>query len=437
MKTNIKRWPYLFIGSIAFLFAGLVYGWPIFSPIFASEFPSWNTADLALTFTFCMSFFCIGNLLGGPIANKISPRATMIIAAALISLGFIGTTAVQENTIILLYLTYGVIASFGIGIIYNITLTVVTKWFPEKVGTASGVLMMSFAISTLFLGTPASYLMLHFGWRYVFIALGILTGSVLVIASILLKYPGKDVLLPAKTVKEDESAGTDKSFTALQMVKSKSFWLFMLWGVFVLVSVFSLMGSTSLIASDIGASATLATLSVSIIGISNGLGRLILGSAYDKFGRRKAMLLGSSFLLLSGILIIGAFKTGSIALMVAGFILCGIAYGGVPSMGSAFIVDYYGSKGYSLKFGIVSLYILFGSLGSYLAGVIKMATGSFETVFYVVVGFEILAVVVSLFISKKQLASLEDGKLEEIETVNITTAKEGEEYSAESAKVAY
>ncbi|NTV91433.1 MAG: OFA family MFS transporter [Clostridiales bacterium] len=404
-KTNLKRWPYMAVGFGVFLFVGLIYGWPIFAPVFGAEFKSWNSAALALTFTISMSCFCVGNMLGGMIVKRTSVRIATIISAACILAGFIATTRVQESSIWVLYVSYGVVCGFGVGLMYNIVLNVATKWYPDKVGTVSGTLMMGFALSTLLLGTGASYMIGIYGWRTVFIVLGIITAAILVIASFLLALPGQDVILPQKPVPASGKHDAAADMTVGQMVKSLPFWLFMVWGLFMLVSVYSLMGNTKQVALDIGASASVATLSVAVVSLSNGLGRFILGSAYDKFGRKLVMTIDSLLLLASAIVIIAAFKTGSSSVMMIGFILTGLAYGGVPPMSSAFVVDFFGGKNYAGKFGIISFYILFGSIGSFLAGVIKTQSGTFETVFYVLIGLEIAAVLLNLGIKKKAAVS--------------------------------
>ncbi len=401
MKSNVKRWPYIVLGFGIFLFVGLIYGWPIFAPVFGAEFKSWDSAALALTFTISMSFFCFGSMLGGTITKKTSPKIALMISAVLICAGFILTTTVQENTIWVLYLSYGVISGFGVGLVYNVILNVAAKWFPEKVGTVSGALMMGFALSTLLLGTGASYLIEIYGWRSIFLTLGIITAAVLLTGSFFIALPGKNVILPQKVESATGKCVSDTNMTLIEMIKSKQFWMFMVWGLLMLISVYALMGNAKQVALDIGASASIATLSVAVISLSNGLGRLVLGTAYDKFGRKITMTLDSLLLLASAVFIIAAFRTHSMPVMMIGFILTGFAYGGVPPTSSAFTVDYFGSKNYASKFGIVTIYILFGSIGSFLAGVIRTHAGTFQTVFYVLIALEILAVVLNFSIKKK------------------------------------
>ena len=68
-KTN--RWIYAIAGVIVLLFAGLIYAWSVLSSPIAAEFTSWSKGALSLTFTLAMSFFCIGGLVAGLVADKV------------------------------------------------------------------------------------------------------------------------------------------------------------------------------------------------------------------------------------------------------------------------------------------------------------------------------------------------------------------------------
>ena len=49
-------------------------------------------------------------------------------------------------------LTYGVIGGFGNGMAYITPVATVTKWFPDKRGLASGMVVMGFGLGAFFYG---------------------------------------------------------------------------------------------------------------------------------------------------------------------------------------------------------------------------------------------------------------------------------------------
>ena len=62
---KMNRWVYAIIGVIVLLLAGLIYAWSIMSQAIGAAHPDWTAAQLSLTFTLVMAFFCVGSLVAG------------------------------------------------------------------------------------------------------------------------------------------------------------------------------------------------------------------------------------------------------------------------------------------------------------------------------------------------------------------------------------
>ena len=71
---QLNRWVYAIVGVIVLLFAGLVYAWSVLSTPIGAEFTGWTKAQLSLTFTLVMILFCIGSLLCGLLAGRLSAK---------------------------------------------------------------------------------------------------------------------------------------------------------------------------------------------------------------------------------------------------------------------------------------------------------------------------------------------------------------------------
>lgn len=122
--SNITvRWGYLAIGVVAMLFAGVLYAWSILKAPLATEF-GWSASSLALNFTLAMSFFCIGGLLGAQLSKRAGARIALIIAGILAAFGFILTGFLQGTSVVMLYISYGVIASISYKIYLFISFTI-------------------------------------------------------------------------------------------------------------------------------------------------------------------------------------------------------------------------------------------------------------------------------------------------------------------------
>ena len=109
-SKNINiRWLYLAVGVVSMLFAGIIYAWSILKTPFASEF-SLTPSSLALNFTITMCFFCFGGLAGATVSKKLGTLKSTILAGTLACLGFVLTSFLTKNTVLALYITYGVMA---------------------------------------------------------------------------------------------------------------------------------------------------------------------------------------------------------------------------------------------------------------------------------------------------------------------------------------
>ena len=58
---KFNRWVYASVGVIVLLLAGLVYAWSVIGKSIGAVYPEWTKAQLSLTFTIVMIFFCFGS----------------------------------------------------------------------------------------------------------------------------------------------------------------------------------------------------------------------------------------------------------------------------------------------------------------------------------------------------------------------------------------
>ncbi len=398
MKKNYNiRWAYLAIGTVAMLFAGIIYAWSILKIPFAEEF-GWTTTQLSLNFTLTMSFFCLGGLVGAQIAKRLGHKPTLVIAGVLGLIGFMSTSILDGSSVILLYVTYGGIGSLGIGIAYNVLLSVVGAWFPDKKGLCSGFLMMGFGASALILGNLAGKLFeSSLGWRTTYILLGAGLGIVLFAAGLMLKKPGEDVSLPAPKAK---TASATRDFTPREMLKRPSFYLAFCYLVFLTAVGSSVIGFAKDLAQDVGATESLAITLVGVVSICNGLGRIITGACFDWLGCRKTMF-GASILtiLAAGVMLLSVFL-GNLALGILGLCLTGLSYGTSPTTAAAFTSTFYGSRYYPTNMAIMVFNMMGSSLFVTLCGNLYDTTGGFVVPFIVLVGLAVLSLVLNVFIKR-------------------------------------
>ena len=193
-----KRTLYLIVGVFTMLFSGVLYAWSILKVPFSQEC-NFSDSSLALSFTITMCFFCLGAFLGSIICKKFGVRPTLITAGILVGTGFFLTSTITKDTLYMLFIGYALLSATGIGISYNVVVSTVCAWFPDKKGFCSGCLMMGFGISTLLLGNLISMLFSnsYIGWNKTYLILGAVITVVLIIAALILRSPTSDTVLPA------------------------------------------------------------------------------------------------------------------------------------------------------------------------------------------------------------------------------------------------
>lgn len=397
------RWLYLAVGVIALLFAGIIYGWSILKAPLAADF-GWTADQLALNFTLTMCFFCLGGIAGGVLAKRLGICPSLILAGVLSCLGFFLTARLDGGSVAMLYVSYGLLAGLGIGIAYNVIISTVNAWFPDKKGTCSGALMMGFGASALVVGNAMSALMENpaIGWRTAFIGLGVVLGVILLATGLIIQLPpaGLELLKPAQKSGEASEDFEARDYTPGEMIRRFTF-----WRAFVCIVFLAAVGNTVIsfardLSISVGAEAGLATTLVGVLSVCNGLGRIATGAIFDKLGRRKTMLLANIVAIAAaGVTLLSVF-TGSVPLCVAGLCVTGFSYGSCPTISSAFVSAFYGTKHFSMNFSIMNFNLMGASLLATVSSMLFTSSGGYVAPFILLLALSAVALVLNLSIKK-------------------------------------
>lgn len=402
-KSLAVRWLYLAAGVIALLFAGIIYGWSILKAPLAADF-GWTADQLALNFTLTMCFFCLGGMAGGVLAKRIGVRLSLILAGVLSCLGFFLTARLDGGSVVMLYVSYGLLAGLGIGIAYNVIISTVNAWFPDKKGTCSGALMMGFGASALVVGNSVSALMEHpaVGWRAAFTGLGVVLGLILLAAGLLLRLPPAGLELPKP---ERKAGAASEDFEARDYTPGEMVRRFTFWRAFVCIVFLAAVGNTVIsfardLSISVGAEAGLATTLVGVLSVCNGLGRIATGAIFDRLGRRKTMLLANVVAIAAAGVTLLSVLIGSVPLCVAGLCVTGFSYGSCPTISSAFVSAFYGSKHFPMNFSIMNFNLMGASLLATVSSMLLTSAGSYVAPFALLLVLSAVALVLNFSVKK-------------------------------------
>lgn len=398
LNNNI-RWRYLATGTLMLLFLGLLYAWSIFASPFRKIYPTWTGSNISLTFTISMIFFCLGGFASGNLSKKVKSSLLIRVAAVMLLIGFFSLSRLNPETpelsLKMLYLFYGVICGSGVGIGYNWIIGNINRWFPDKVGFASGVMLMGFAFGGMVLGSIVKVLMGTVGLTNTFLFLAFAVFSVLMLGSFIIRAPKEGELNFLKTkTKREEISG--KSYTPAEMIKTLPFWFFFLWAVAVSASGLLVVGSAATIAETFGAPAILGLL----VSIFNGLGRVSFGQIFDRFGYNAAVTIDCLFLFLSGIVLTLGSLSNNVILIFIGLLLVGMAYGGAPSLSSSFTHAIYGEKNFSANYSIINFALIPAAIiGPMISSfLLEKSNGNYTPTFIMIIILAVFALVMKFLL---------------------------------------
>ena len=386
MKNSLtKRWLFLGTGVFTMLFSGVLYAWSILKIPFKEAF-NFSDSTLAFNFTLTMCFFCLGAFFGSLICKKTGPKITLLISGLLVATGFISTGFLnQSSPQSLLYLTYAILAGTGIGIAYNVVVSTVCSWFPDKKGLCSGALMMGFGVSTLLLVNIISILFENdsFGFSKTYITLGLVIGIVIIIAGIILKRPDADTVFPEPKTKKSASKENfeTRDFTTKEMLKSFTFWRAFLCMAFITAVGNTVISFARDLMLSVDAIPTLATTLVGILSVFNGIGRIITGAFYDALGRRMTMISANILTIVAAGVTLTGVLVHSLPVCIVGLCLTGLSYGSCPTVTSAFSASFYGQKHFSTNYSITNFNLIVASFIATFSNSLLITTGSYVAPF--------------------------------------------------------
>ena len=405
MNTVKKRTIYLVFGVFTMLFSGILYAWSILKVPFKEVF-GWSDSLLALNFTATMCFFCLGAFFGSLLCKRFGVRSSLILSGILVGAGFAVTALLKENTPYLLFLSYAVMAGSGIGICYNVVVSTVCAWYPDKKGFCSGCLMMGFGISTLLLGNIIDLLFRAEGvgvQNTYFIVAGVLS-AVIVAAAFLLKRPPEGTVFPPPNLRKaaQKEAFETRDFITREMLRSFTF-----WRAFLLMTLITAVGNTVIsfardLMLSVAASASLATTLVGVLAVFNGIGRVVTGIVYDGLGRRTTMLLANIVTIIAAALTLIAVQCSSLWLCIAGLCLTGISYGSCPTLTSAFSAGFYGQKHFAVNYSLTNFNLIFASFIATFANTLLISSGGFTLPFILLLALAVVALGINFTIKKPE-----------------------------------
>jgi OFA family oxalate/formate antiporter-like MFS transporter len=347
-----NRWLVALAGTALQLCLGTVYAWSYFQKPLA-ESQGWSNAQVAWTFSLAICCLGLAAAWGGMQLPRLGPRPLAMAGGAMFATGhLVAALALENKSLTLLYLGYGVLGGAGLGLGYVTPVATVAKWFPDKKGLMTGMVIMGFGFGALLMSkffAPRLCDLFHGNLVAVFAWLGIAFLLITVGLGALLRNP------PESTAGAPQAAARRSIDYPAQSAETRPTFLYgrfaIMWLVFFanIVAGISLIGFQSPLFQDIchlhapGLSKeTLAGYGATLIAVSslfNGVGRIGWAGLSDRIGRVQTFRI----MLASQVLAFGVLTCVSAPWLFAALICYSLlCYGGGFGTMPAFVLDAFG-----------------------------------------------------------------------------------------------
>jgi len=381
---------------------GSSYAYSVYVRPLASLWES--TFWASLPFSVLIATFAFSSIIGGRLyARKGSIRIPALLSMLLTGIGLLLSSLVEAIThFIWLVITYGVIVGLGNGMGYVPVVALARKWYPDKAGLATGVVILGYGGSALAFAPLKSYLIELVGVGWTFATVGLISLIIGVPAAAIVRDPPQELVAYFSRFAKRRAVIPKRDYKPGEAVETPDFW--MLWASFMLTAGPGLM--------LIGHMANLAALNnipnpplaVSVFSVMNALGRPPAGWVSDLLGKFGRPITMSVFFTIQGLLfyMLSTPLAGIpwvFFLMVA---VLGFFYGSSLALFPAATGDFFGlkhlSENYSLIFiswGVSGL--VFPSIGSYIVD----STGGYGLALIISSILSVLGGLLNLYLKKR------------------------------------
>ncbi|KAJ1982884.1 hypothetical protein H4R35_000010 [Dimargaris xerosporica] len=368
---EFNKWYILPFCILTQFCCGSMYSWSIYNQPIDQLLYGNPLANMApTTFYITVGSFGFTSAILGPWLERNSPRLSLMIGISLFYVGNLLTAlGLHLKTIVLVYLGYGLIGGAGLGSSYVVTVSTVTKWFPDSRGIASGLAVCGFGAGSIAFAKIPLLFMHNIGLPLTFVSMSSIFFVVVFLCSLIMRTPPPGYNVNGLIIESSRTASKSMDgdshldtvddrptirISLIQALTSRDFWLmyfvFMANQLFGLVVISRLSNMTQ---SLFNVSPNGAATIVSIDGGFNLFGRIFFAAISDLIGRKVTFgfMLGGQCLVLGFLATAMTDKSYWAYLMIS---WVGTAcYGGGFAVIPAFLSDMFGPNNISACHGLI------------------------------------------------------------------------------------
>lgn len=372
---------------------GCVFAYGVFFSVLESEF-GWSRTILSVATSIAFLNMGIFAIAAGRLSDRFGPRGVLTFTGLSTGLAYVLMYFLSAPW--QLIVIYGLLVGLGLATHDVVTLSTVARWFPRRRGTMSGIVKVGTACGQMSIPIIAVALIASIGWRGAFVTLGIGATVILVLAAYLMG------MRPSQPAANQAESSPQDGLTFKQAKQSRSFFIlggiqFFYFGSLITIPTHIVPHSIDSGLSTAGAATVLSTIAASSIA-----GRLLVGALIDRIGGKRCfnICLLLLFVSLASLLVI----KNPVHLYAFG-VLYGFTHGGLFTMVSPTVAEYFGMRSHGVIFGaIVFTGTIFGSMMPIVTGIIFDRWQSYDAAFVLLASMVFVSLMFSLCLASSAKA---------------------------------
>lgn len=360
---NTKRWTIAIAGTCLQLCLGSVYAWSYFQLPLMNRY-HWTHTQVSWVFSLAICCLGLAAAWGGMQLGKWGPRRLAMLGGTLFGAGsLIAALALYMESLALLCVGYGLVGGTGLGLGYVTPVATAAKWFPDKKGLVTGMVIMGFGLGAMLMSKVLAPLLMAMTGQNpvaIFALLGLFFLVTATGCGSILQNPPPGFVPAGHTPPPAKYGVSDDGIPLRSDLLSRRF--LMMWGVFFcnIIAGISIIGFQSPLLQDLLSkadpalpTATLTATGATLIAVSslfNGIGRFLWGWCSDRIGRIQVFRLMLASQAVAFLILTRVENPWIFAMLVCYILLCyGGGFGAMPS----FVHDVFGGGRMPLVYGVI------------------------------------------------------------------------------------
>ena len=365
-------------------------------PLVQAEFGV-SRGDASLAYTAMMVGYGIGGVMMGRLADRFGITVPLLLGAVSLGLGFV--MAGMATSIWIFIAVHGLfIGMLGSSSTFAPLLADTSLWFVKRRGIAVAVCASGNYLGGAIWPPTVQHFVATIGWRQTYIYIGLF--SVLTMCALALLMRRRPPLHQPAPVRSGAAPGPALPFG---MPAAKAQLLLCVAGVGCCVAMALPQVHIVAYCGDLGYGAARGAEMLSVMLACGIVSRLVSGYICDRIGGLRTLLLGSVLQTLALLLFLPFDSLASLYVIAA---LFGLFQGGIVPSYAIIVREHFPASEAGTRVGAVIMATMIGmALGGWLSGKIFDLTGSYHVAFINGIGWNMLNMVIVMFLLRKSITA--------------------------------